>query len=142
MLSRTRLLLLLLSLFSFCWASGQSAQTTAVPGTIKVTILYPNGDGKNFDMNYYEQKHMPMVAGFIGKNLKFYEIDKGVSGRTPNDKAPFMAIGYFYISDLTAYNAAIGQHRDEIVNDFKNYTNIQPVIQISEVKQLVYPSGK
>lgn len=38
----------------------------------KISILYPNGDGKTFDMAYYQSKHMPMVAGFLGKNLKFY----------------------------------------------------------------------
>ena len=52
----------------------------------KVAVLYPNGEGKTFDMDYYEHKHMPMVAGFLGKNLKFYEIDKGIAGRTSNDK--------------------------------------------------------
>jgi len=111
-------------------------------GTFKVAILYPNGDDKNFDMDYYEKKHMPMVAGFIGKNLKFYEIDKGIAGRTPNDKPPFAAIGYFYITDVAEYNKAIGQNRDAIFNDFKNYTNIQPVVQISEVKYVGYVGGK
>jgi uncharacterized protein (TIGR02118 family) len=113
---------------------GQSAPSAAA--MFKVTILYPNGDGKTFDMDYYEKKHMPMVAGFIGKNLKYYEIDKGISGRTANDKPSFLAIGYFYIMDIAEYNKVIGQNRDAIVNDFKNYTNIQPVIQISEVKQV------
>jgi len=79
---------------------------------------------------------MPMVAGFLGKNLKFYEIDKGISGRTPADKIPFVAIGYFYISDVAEYNNAIAQHRDAIVSDIKKYTNIQPVIQISEIRHL------
>lgn len=119
-------------------ANSQSKQSpTPEPGMFKVTILYPNGDDKTFDMDYYEKKHMPMVAGFIGKNLKFYEIDKGIAGRTPTDKVPFLAIGYFYISDVAEYSKAIGQNRDAIVNDFKNYTNIQPVIQISEIKQVV-----
>ena len=104
----------------------------------KVTILYPNGDDKTFDMDYYEKKHMPMVAGFIGKNLKFYEIDKGISGRTSADKPPFLAIGYFYITDVAEYNKAIAQNRDAVVNDFKNYTNVQPVVQISEIKQVVH----
>ena len=107
-------------------------------GTFKVTILYPNGEDKTFDMDYYEKKHMPMVAGFLGKNLKFYEIDRGISGRTANDKAPFAAIGYFYINDVAEYNKAIAQNRDAVVNDFKNYTNIQPVVQISEIKQVVH----
>lgn len=104
----------------------------------KVVILYPNGEGKTFDMDYYEQKHMPMVAGFLGKNLKFYEIDKGIAGRTPTDEVPYLAVGYFYIKDVAEYNKAIGQNRDAIIGDFKNYTNIQPVIQISEVKQVVH----
>lgn len=88
-------------------------------------------------MDYYEKKHMPMMAGFLGANLKFYEIDKGIGGRTPEDKAPFVAVGYFYISDVGEYNKAIAANRDAVVNDIKNYTNIQPVVQVSEVRQVV-----
>jgi uncharacterized protein (TIGR02118 family) len=93
-------------------------------------------------MDYYEKKHMPMVAGVIGKNLKFYEIDNGISGRTSNDKAPFVAIGYFYITDVAEYTKAIAQNRDAVISDIKNYTNIQPVVQISEIKQVGYPDRK
>ena len=119
-----------------CKTSQQMHSSTPETGMFKVAILYPNGENKTFDMEYYEKKHMPMVAGFLGKNLKFYEIDKGIAGRTPNDKVPFVAIGYFYISDVAEYNKAIVQNRDTVISDFKNYTNIQPVVQISEIKQL------
>ena len=125
-----------------CKTSQQKQSSSAETGMFKVSILYPNGDDKTFDMDYYEKKHMPMVAGFLGKNLKFYEIDKGIAGRIPNDKVPFVAIGYFYINDLAEYNQAIAQNRDAIINDFKNYTNIQPVVQISEIKQVVYNNIK
>ena len=108
----------------------------------KVAILYPNGEGKTFDMDYYEQQHMPMVAGFIGKNLKFYEIDKGVAGRTPEEKVPFVAIGYFYVQDVAGYNKAIAENRDAVIGDIKNYTNIQPIVQISEIKKLGYNNLK
>ena len=111
-------------------------------GMFKVAILYPNGDDKTFDMDYYEKKHMPMVAGFLGKNLKFYEIDKGIAGRTPQDKVPFIAIGYFYVQNVAEYNQAIVQNRDAVVSDFKNYTNIQPVVQISEIRKLEYNNTK
>jgi len=116
----------------------------STPGNemFKVAILYSNGEGKTFDMDYYEKKHMPMVAGFLSKNLKFYEIDKGIAGRTPNDKVPYLAVGYFYIKDVAEYNKAIGKNIDAIINDFKNYTNIQPIIQISEVKQLGFNNAK
>jgi uncharacterized protein (TIGR02118 family) len=125
-----------------CKTSQQIHSPTPEAGMFKVAILYPNGEDKTFDMDYYEKKHMPMVAGFLGKNLKFYEIDKGIAGRTPNDKVPFVAIGYFYISDVAEYNKAIAQNRDAVVSDFKNYTNIQPVVQISEIKQLVHSAVK
>ncbi len=116
----------------------------STPGNelFKVAVLYPNGEGKTFDMDYYENTHMPMVAGFLGSNLQFYEIDKGIAGRTPNDKVPYLAVGYFYIKDVAEYNKAIVRNRDTVINDFKNYTNIQPVIQISEVKQLGFNNAK
>ncbi|MBC7884107.1 MAG: EthD family reductase, partial [Saprospiraceae bacterium] len=128
----------------FAFVSLISCKTTQLKhsspetGMFKVAILYPNGEDRTFDMDYYENKHMPMVAGFLGKNLKLYEIDKGIAGRTPNDKVPFVVIGYFYINDVAAYNNAIAQNRDAIISDIKKYTNIQPVIQISEIKQLKY----
>ena len=131
------LLFALIGLIS-CKTSQLKHSTAPVTGMFKVAILYPNGEDKTFDMDYYEKKHMPMVSEFLGKNLKFYEIDKGIAGRTPNDKVPFVAIGYFYINDVAEYNKAIAQNRDAIISDFKKYTNIQPVVQISEIKQLVY----
>ncbi|WP_338875424.1 EthD family reductase [Spirosoma sp. SC4-14] len=108
----------------------------------KVAILYPNGEGKTFNMDYYERKHMPMVAGYLGKNLKFYEIDRGISGRTSTDKVPYLAVGYFYVKDVAEYNKAIGQNREIIISDFKNYTNVQPVIQISEVRHIGFNNAK
>ena len=122
-------------LFS-CTTSQLLHTSTTGNELFKVVILYPNGEGKTFDMDYYESKHMPMVAGLLGQNLQFYEIDKGIAGRTPNDKVPYLAVGYFYVKDVAEYNKAIGQHREAVINDFKNYTNIQPVIQISEVKKI------
>ena len=125
-----------------CKTSQLKHSPTPETGTFKVAILYPNGEDKTFDMDYYEKKHMPMVAGFLGNNLKFYEINKGIAGRTPTDKVPFVAIGYFYINDVAEYNKAIAQNRDAVISDFKNYTNIQPVVQISEIKQLVHTDKK
>ena len=140
MITKINFLLLVFAFMGLISCKTNQLKNSPTPetGMFKVAILYPNGDDKTFDMDYYEKKHMPMVAGFLGKNLRFYEIDKGIAGRTPNDKVPFLAIGYFYISDVAAYNKAIAQNRDAVVNDFKNYTNIQPVVQISEIRQLEY----
>ena len=110
-------------------------QSTSVAenGLVKVSIMYPFDEGKTFNMEYYESTHMPMVAGFLGSNLVKYTIEKGVASGIPNTPLPFMAIGTFYVKSLSDYQAAIGPNRDAIRADFPNYTNISPVIFISEV---------
>ena len=102
-------------------------------GLIKVSIMYPFAEGKTFNMEYYETKHMPMVAGFLGSNLVKYTIEKGVASGIPNQPLPYMAIGTFYVKSLDDYQAAIAPNRDAIRADFVNYTNTVPVILVSEV---------
>ena len=102
-------------------------------GLIKVSVMYPFAEGKTFDMEYYETNHMPMVAKFLGSNLVKYTIEKGVANGIPNTPLPFMAIGIFYVKNLGDYQAAIGPNRDAIRSDFPNYTNVIPVILVSEI---------
>lgn len=102
-------------------------------GLIKVCVMYPFAEGKSFDMAYYASKHMPMVAGFLGSNLVKYTIEKGLSNGMPNQLLPYVAIGTFYVKSLSDYQAAIAPHREAIRADFANYTNITPVILVSEV---------
>jgi len=143
-MTKLKFLLLSFALMSLTSCETSKIKQSAIPktGMFKVEILYPNGEDKSFDMDYYEKNHMPMMAGLLGKNLNFYEIDKGIAGRTPNDKVPFVAIGYFYINDVAEYNKVIGQNIDAIRKDIAKYTNIQPTIQISEIRQLRYNETK
>ena len=102
-------------------------------GLIKVSVMYPFAEDKTFNMEYYETKHMPMVAGYLGSNLVKYTIEKGVASGIPNQPLPYMAIGIFYVKSLSDYQAAIGPNRDAIRADFKNYTDVAPIILVSEV---------
>lgn len=132
---RLKLIASLLFLTTCFAASGQGQQQSSVveKGLTKVSVMYPYAEGKTFNMEYYETKHMPMVAKFLGSNLVKYTIEKGVASGIPNQPLPFMAIGTFYVKSLTDYQAAIAPNRDAIRADFSNYTNISPVILVSEV---------
>ena len=132
---KLKLILSFLLLTTCFTAFCQEKATTAVveKGLIKVSVMYPYAEGKTFNMEYYETKHMPMVAGFLGSNLVKYTIEKGLSSGIPNQPLPFMAIGIFYVKSLSEYQAAVGPNRDAIRADFPNYTNISPVILVSEV---------
>ncbi|MEM9077156.1 MAG: EthD family reductase [Bacteroidota bacterium] len=128
---------LTLFLFSIWMGSAQNIETDSspkvMPGWYKISILYPYEDGKQFDMDYYSQKHMPMVASLFGDKLKHYFIDSGLSGRTPNDPMTYIAVGGFYFEKLSDYREAFGPNAEKIRGDIPNYTNIQPIIQISQV---------
>jgi uncharacterized protein (TIGR02118 family) len=137
-----RLIISILLLTGFFAAFGQEKQSRKAKknnspvvekGLIKVSVMYPFAEGKTFNMEYYETKHMPMVAGLLGSNLVKYTIEKGVGNGIPNQPLPYLAVGTFYVKSLSDYQAAIGPNRDAIRADFPNYTNTVPVILVSEV---------
>lgn len=107
--------------------------TVVEKGIIKISVLYPYAEGKTFNMEYYETKHMPMVARWIGSNLIKYTIEKGLANGIPNQPLPFMAIGTFYVKSLSDYQAAIQPYMAAIRADFSNYTNVIPAVFVSEV---------
>jgi uncharacterized protein (TIGR02118 family) len=132
---KLKLMLSFFLLTAFFTAFSQEKQNTAIveKGLIKVTIMYPYAEGKTFNMAYYETKHMPMVAALLGSNLVKYTIEKGLANGIPNQPLPFMAVGAFYVKSLSDYQAAIGPNITTIRADFANYTNVTPVILVSEV---------
>lgn len=102
-------------------------------GMIKVSVIYPNGEGKNFDMDYYCNKHVPLVAGLLGEAVKGATVEAGMGGAAPGSPAPFAAMGNLYFDSLESYSNSFGPNAQQILGDIPNYTNIEPVIQISEV---------
>lgn len=125
----------MIALFISAWQTASPDTATSKKGMIKVTIMYPNGDGKTFDMDYYANQHMPMVANLLGDSLKLLEIDRGIAGRTPDEPIPYLAIGYLYFDELSAYQNSFGPNAKKILSDIPNYTNTQPIVQMSEVVQ-------
>lgn len=132
---KLKLLLSFFLLITSFMAFSQDKQNkdVAEKGLIKISVMYPYAEGKTFNMEYYESKHMPMVAGYLGANLVKYTIEKGLASGLPNQPLPYMAIGTFYIKSLSAYQAAIDPNIGVIRADFANYTNVAPIVLVSEV---------
>jgi uncharacterized protein (TIGR02118 family) len=100
---------------------------------IRVSVLYPNSEGKRFDHDYYANKHITMIADKIGGAMVKCEIDKGLAGMPPGQPAPFVAAVHMFFDSMESFQGAFGQHAGPIMSDVPNYTDIQPTIQISEV---------
>lgn len=100
---------------------------------IKMSVYYPANCGSKFDHDYYRTRHMPLIQERLGDACLRYEIDKGLAGREPGSAPEFVAACHIYSPTLGTFQAAFGRHRAEIVADVANYTDIAPIVQISEI---------
>lgn len=101
---------------------------------IKVGVFYPNNPGSKFDMKYYLEKHIPMVKQKIGPALKHVAVEQGLAGGQPSAPMTYIAIGHLTFDSVDAFQQAFGPNAPAIMGDVPNYTDIQPIVQISEVK--------
>jgi uncharacterized protein (TIGR02118 family) len=101
---------------------------------IKVSVLYPNRPGAKFDMDYYCNNHIPMVQQKLGAACKRVGVEQGIAGMGPGAPATYIAMGHIYCDSVAAFEAAFAPHAQTIMDDIPNYTDVEPTIQISEVK--------
>jgi uncharacterized protein (TIGR02118 family) len=100
---------------------------------IKVSSFYPNTPGKHFDIEYFCKQHMPMVQQKLGDACKGIGVESGLSGM-PGTPAPHIAIAYMIFESVQAFQQSFGAHLAEIMADIPNYTDLQPTLQISEIR--------
>jgi len=100
---------------------------------IKVSVLYPNGVGKKLDMEYYCNQHVSLVGELLGDALKAATVEKGLGGGAPDSPATYAAMGNLYFNSMESFQNSFGPNEEKIIADLPNFTNIDPVIQISEV---------
>jgi uncharacterized protein (TIGR02118 family) len=100
---------------------------------IKVSVMYPATPGARFDHDYYRDKHMPLVKQRMGEHCRFYTIDRGLAGGAPGTPPTYVAMCHLFCESVESFNTGFGPHAKEIMADIANYTDLQPVLQISEV---------
>lgn len=100
---------------------------------VKISVFYPNQKDAKFDIEYYCNRHMPMVQRLVGSALKGVRVDRGLSSEEPGAPAPYVAIGHLLFDSVEDFQRSFGPHAREIMADIPKYTNLEPMIQISEV---------
>jgi len=101
---------------------------------IKVSVLYPQTSDTRFDMAYYTNRHIPMVREKLGSACKGVAVEQGLAGAAPGSPPAYAAMGHLYFDTVEAFQASFGPYAEAIMGDIPNYTNVQPTIQISDVK--------
>ena len=100
---------------------------------IKVSVMYPNSKTVQFDTTYYKNTHLPMVSKLVGPAIKGIELDLGLASRVPGELAPYVAIAHLKFDDVASFQASFGPHTEVISADVKNYSNVEGLLQISEL---------
>jgi uncharacterized protein (TIGR02118 family) len=100
----------------------------------KVSVLYPNKPNARFNTEYYLNVHIPMAITRMGAAIKGVSVDIGTGGAQPGEAPPFAAMCHFICDSPQAFNDAFVPNAEALMGDIPNYTDIEPVIQISEIK--------
>ncbi|AWB57238.1 MULTISPECIES: EthD family reductase [unclassified Colwellia] len=101
---------------------------------IKVSVMYPNSPSVKFDIEYYCNTHIPLVIELLGDALKVSAVDYGLAGGAPGELPAFIAMGHLTFNSVEEFQEAFGPNADAILADLANFTNVQPTIQISEIR--------
>lgn len=100
---------------------------------IKISILYPNSG--RFDMGYYLNKHMPRSIELLSKGKGYcgVSVERGLGGATPGSPPAHVAMCHYLFDTADDFMEAFMPHAAELQGDMPNYTDIEPIIQVSEV---------
>ena len=90
----------------------------------RVSVMYPNGPGRKFDMKYYVGKHMVMVHRVLDPvGLVRTEVERGIGTGQPGALAPFVAIGHLYFKSMEDMQKML-PHNAEMAADIPNFTDV------------------
>ncbi|WP_127559994.1 EthD family reductase [Nioella ostreopsis] len=90
-----------------------------------VQVIYPTGEGKTFDYDYYVETHLPMVGKVMGPHgLADAMVSKGLAGG-PDAPPGYFAVATLMFPDEATMKAGLGA-AGPLLEDIPNFTNVQP----------------
>lgn len=100
---------------------------------VKIGSFYPNGEGATFDMKYYCEVYVPLLQEWFGEALKKVVVDQGIYGGEPDAPPFFRAMGQFYFETEEEGVHAYFSNLSRMELERPKFTNIKPILQISQV---------
>lgn len=99
---------------------------------ITVSVMYPNS-GTRFDMDYYLGTHGPLVKEkWDSMGLTSLKVIKGLATPDPDTPPPYQIIALLEFNSVEDFQAAVAASGEEVIGDIANFTDVEPVIQISD----------
>jgi len=122
-------------------ASGPAEAVENKKGDRCLTVLFPNGPGVKFDIDYYVNHHIPLIFSLYGKSIRNYEVFQAQA--SPNGPPPqFLAMANIWIADEEAFAQAGRDHAKDFAPDVPNFTNAKTMSMNNVVYKVVdNPNG-
>ncbi len=106
---------------------------------IKITVLYPHEDGKRFDMDDYRGRHIPMALRLMGDACRGFSVERGLPDARDGSPPRYRVIASLLFDSMQSYTSIDATVRARMADDLPNYTDIRPIVQVSEVLASVGP---
>lgn len=105
--------------------------------SIRVSALYPAVAGSRFDFDYFLEKHVPLVFSLLAPHgCRHIEVDRGVPA-SDGEPVAYVAVGHMEFDSVQGFNEGFLANGETILADTPNYTNVSPVVQVSEMVSTV-----
>jgi uncharacterized protein (TIGR02118 family) len=99
---------------------------------ITLSVLYPRTAGSSFNLDYYLQKHIPLVKERFGHTgLTAVSLLEG-TGTLEGGSPHFAMIALLHFGSIDDVRNSIEKHGAEVVGDIPNFTGVQPVLQLNQ----------
>jgi uncharacterized protein (TIGR02118 family) len=99
---------------------------------IRVLVLYPRVEGKRFDLDYYKNRHMPLVKERL--NPVKVEMDIGIS--RGDQRTPYLAVSHMIFESIEQLATRYAKAADELNADKLKFTDLDLIFQVSEIVSL------
>jgi uncharacterized protein (TIGR02118 family) len=97
-----------------------------------LSLLYPDQPGARFDARIYLDRHVPKVrALWEPMGLTEIRLLRGV-GTPDGGPAPYRVLALLTFTSAAALRRALDAHAAELFAGIAAYTDIRPVVQVSE----------
>ena len=100
--------------------------------TITVTVSYPNTPGSKFDLDYHLGTHLELVDKCWGDKLISAWAIKGISTPDPDTRPTFQVVAILEVESVEILQEVLHEHGAKIMGYIPNFTDVEPVVQISE----------
>ena len=94
---------------------------------IEVSVMYPKSEGAVFNIDYYNNKHVPMVIELHGDDLKSGVGDSGIArGVLPKKLQPILPWGIQHLNRLKPFKIQLAPK----LKKYSRICQISPILSL------------